>query len=1022
MNRSFIYKTKPFVALLITLTIPLVHLWAGTPPPALPNAKAALAKEFTSSVKPFLTKYCTGCHGAYSPKAQLNLTRFTDLQTVIADLPHWNLTRQRVHDVEMPPAESKQPTAKERQAVVAWIRSVRNMEATRQAGDPGTVLARRLSNSEYDNTIRDLTGVDMRPTKTFPLDPANQEGFDNSGESLTISPALAKKYYEAARSVAENLVLTSGGFAFASHPVMSEPDKDKFCVLRIVDFYRKQPTNIAVYLEGTWRYRHRSALGNPTATLKSIAKDAGISPKYLATVAQLLDDKSITVGPITNLQSKMDGIPAPTNDRDVAPTSHFQEVANWVNTLRQRIAWRFPNLNVPGEFTAGSYTNVLWKDNLYASARRTFDVSKLQVGSKDDTGIPQDEAARVPYITSFTQFASIFPDTFYIDERGLMEYDSQYERSGRFLTGGTHNATSYFRDDTPLMELVLDDNAKATLDTLWKDFEVVTEFNERMYLQGIFYERNEAQTILVTRDAEFNFAKSEDRMCASPASIDRFKKLYLAKAKRKGGIPETLAAYAAYFDRSTEGIERENRERSEAIPLHRKALLEFATKAWRRPLTPAEIKDLQITYNALQSKDGLSHDDAMRDSVVRILLSPHFLYRIDLDSDITSNSSADNGFSLTSTLQKKLQATPKQTQAALNDYALASKLSYFLWSSMPDAELMRLAAAGKLHEPTTLVAQTKRMIKDPKIQAMAVEFGGNWLDIRRFEEHNAVDRERFPSFDDNLRQAMFDEPIRFIVDGLQSNSSVLDWLYGKHTFVNGTLAKHYGMEDLNDFKNILSKPMQWIRVANADQYGRGGLFPMAAFLTKNASGLRTSPVRRGYWVVKRVLGEYIPPPPAVVPELPKDEKALGDKTLRQALQQHRNNPACSGCHARFDSYGLVFEGFGPIGELRKFDQGKNPIDTTAPFPGGIEKSGVAGLQEYIRTKRQQDFLDTFGRKLTTYALGRSLQPSDDALLANIQTKLKTTDYKIGSMFEAIVTSRQFRYRRISKSTTQATTE
>ena len=1022
MNRSFIYKTKPFFGLLVTLTIPLMHLWADTPPVTPPNAKAVLAKQFTSSVKPFLTKYCNGCHGAYSPKAQLNLTRFTDLQTVIADLPHWNLTRQRVHDVEMPPAESKQPTPKEREAVVTWIRSVRNMEANRQAGDPGTVLARRLSNSEYDNTIRDLTGVDMRPTKTFPVDPANQEGFDNSGESLTISPALAKKYYEAARSVAENLVLTSGGLTFASHPVMSEPDKDKFCVLRIVDFYRKQPTDIAAYLEGIWRYRHRNALGNPTATLNSIAKDAGISVKYLATVTQLLDDKSITVGPIAKLQSSMDAIPAPATAGEAAPTSRFKDVADWVKNLRQRIAWKFQNLNVPGEFTHGSYTNVLWKDNLYASARRKFDASKLQVGSKDDLGIPQDEAARQPYITSFTQFASIFPDTFYIDERGLMEYDSQYERSGRFLTGGTHNATSYFRDDTPLMDLVLDDKAKATLNTLWKDFEVVTEFNERMYLQGIFYERNEAQTILVTRDAEFNFAKSEDRMCASPASIDRFKKLYLAKAKRKGGTPETLAAYAAYFDRSTEGIEREHRERSEATPLHRKALLEFATKAWRRPLTPAEIKDLQVTYSTLQSKDGLSHDDAVRDSVIRILLSPHFLYRIDLDSDITSPSGADSGFSLTSTLQKKLQAAPKQTQAPLSDYALASKLSYFLWSSMPDTELMDLAAAGKLHEPTTLVAQTKRMIKDPKIQAMAVEFGGNWLDIRRFEEHNAVDRERFPNFDDSLRQAMFDEPIRFIVDGLQSNTSVLDWLYGKHTFVNATLAKHYGMEDLKASNDILSKPTQWIRVANADKYGRGGLLPMAAFLTKNASGLRTSPVRRGYWVVKRVLGEFIPPPPAVVPELPKDEKALGDKTLRQALQQHRNNPACSGCHARFDSYGLVFEGFGPIGELRKFDQSKNPIDTAAPFPGGIEKSGVAGLQDYIRTKRQQDFLDTFGRKLTTYALGRSLQPSDDALLASIQTKLRTTDYKIGSMLDAIVTSRQFRYRRTSKSTTLASTE
>jgi mono/diheme cytochrome c family protein len=1026
MDHMLTHRFRGLIALTATLTVPIMHLIAGAAPVA-PAAKPAptrteLAKQFQTTVKPFLATYCNNCHGATKPQAQLNLTRFTDITTVLADIPHWTMTKQRVADVEMPPAGAKQPKPAERQAVVKWIADVRTYEANRTAGDPGIVLARRLSNSEYDNTIRDLTGVDLRPTKAFPVDPANQEGFDNSGESLTISPALAKKYYEAARSVAENLVLTSGGFAFASHPVMSEPDRDKFCVLRIVDFYRKQPTDIATYLEGTWRFKHRNALGKPTATLDSIAKDANISPKYLKTVAQLLDDKTITVGPIAKLQATMDAIPAPTRADETAPKPRFQETANWIKNLRRHIAYRHSNLNVPGEFTPGSYTNVIWKDYLYASTRRKFDPSRLLIGSNEDSGIPQDEAARAPYIASFTKFASIFPDTFYIDERGLMEYDAQYERSGRFLTGGTHNATSYFRDDAPLLELVLDDATKKTLDTLWKDFEVVAEFNERMYLQGIFYERNEAQTILVTRDAEFNFAKSEDRKCASPASIAKFKELYLAKAKRKNAVPETLVAYAAYFDRSTEAIERENRERREAEPLHRKALLEFAGKAWRRPLTVTETKDLQATYTALRTKDGLSHEDAIRDSVTRILLSPRFLYRVDLDADIESLTQGDNGFALTSTLQQKLRTAPKQTQAPLNDFALASKLSYFLWSSMPDAELLKLAAAGKLHEPATLAAQTKRMIKDPKVKALAVEFGGNWLDIRRFEEHSAVDRERFPAFDDNLRQAMFDEPVRFIVDGLQNNTSVLDWLYGKHTFVNGPLAKHYGMDDLKVPDDILNDPKQWVRVDNATRYSRGGLLPMAAFLTKNASGLRTSPVRRGYWVVKRVLGEYIPPPPAVVPELPKDEKALGDRTLRQALSQHRDNPACSGCLARFDSYGLVFEGFGPIGELRKFDQGGKPVDTAAPFPGGIEKSGVVGLQEYIKTKRQQDFLDNFGRKLTTYALGRTLQPSDDLLLANIQSRLRTTDYKIGSMIEAIVNSRQFRYRRASTSTTVASKE
>jgi mono/diheme cytochrome c family protein len=310
------HRFRGLIALTATLTVPIMHLIAGASP-ITPAAKPVptrteLAKQFQTTVKPFLATYCNNCHGATKPQAQLNLTRFTDISTVLADIPHWSMTKQRVADVEMPPAGAKQPKPAERQAVVKWIADVRSYEANRTAGDPGIVLARRLSNSEYDNTIRDLTGVDMKPTKAFPVDPANQEGFDNSGESLTISPALAKKYYEAARSVAENLVLTSGGFSFSTHPVMSEPDRDKFCVLRIVDFYRQQPTDIAMYLEGVWRYRHRNALGTPAATLDSIAQNAKISPKYLKTVAQLLDDKSITVGPIAKLQASKDAIPAPT--------------------------------------------------------------------------------------------------------------------------------------------------------------------------------------------------------------------------------------------------------------------------------------------------------------------------------------------------------------------------------------------------------------------------------------------------------------------------------------------------------------------------------------------------------------------------------------------------------------------------------------------------------------------------------------------------------------------------------------
>jgi hypothetical protein len=292
------------------------------------------------------------------------------------------------------------------------------------------------------------------------------------------------------------------------------------------------------------------------------------------------------------------------------------------------------------------------------------------------------------------------------------------------------------------------------------------------------------------------------------------------------------------------------------------------------------------------------------------------------------------------------------------------------------------------------------MLKDDRASGLALEFAGNWLDFRRFEEINSVDRERFPSFNNDLREAMFQEPVRYIEDVIHNDRSVLDMLYGDYTFVNAVLARHYGMPD------VMGGPDTWVRVDNAHLYGRGGLLPMSAFLTQNAPGLRTSPVKRGYWVVRRVLGETIPPPPPVVPELPQDE-AKSDLPVRDLLAKHRENPVCAACHARFDSFGLAFEGYGPVGETRTKDLAGRPVDAQAVFPGGIQGAGFEGVLAFIREHRQKDFTDNFSRKLLAFALGRSLMLSDEPTVERMQTKLIANSYRFTPLVEIIVTSPQF---------------
>jgi Protein of unknown function (DUF1588)/Protein of unknown function (DUF1585)/Protein of unknown function (DUF1592) len=252
---------------------------------------------------------------------------------------------------------------------------------------------------------------------------------------------------------------------------------------------------------------------------------------------------------------------------------------------------------------------------------------------------------------------------------------------------------------------------------------------------------------------------------------------------------------------------------------------------------------------------------------------------------------------------------------------------------------------------------------------------------------------------------MFEEPVRFVIDVARADRSVLDFLYADHTFVNPPLARHYGMAVPK------GGPNDWVKVDDARQYGRGGLLPMAVFLTKNAPGLRTSPVKRGYWVVRRLLGERIPPPPPTVPELPRDEAASGEVSLPQLLARHRADKNCAGCHQRFDAVGLVFEGFGPIGERRTKDLGGRLVQTSALFPDGKERQGLEGLRQYLQDQRQDDFVDNLCKKLLSYALGRGLMLSDRKALAEMKATLRANNYALGNLIEAIVMTPQFRNQR-----------
>jgi hypothetical protein len=957
----------------------------------------ALDVRFRESVRPFLETYCLRCHGADKPKGDMDLSVFASVEAVAKDLPRWALVLEQLEAGSMPPAKAvPRPGAEDREGVIAWLAAVRKREATRNAGDPGPVPVRRLSNAEYDNTVRDLTGVDLRPTREFPVDPANEAGFDNSAESLSMSPALVKKYLEAARGVADHVVMTPDGLTFASHPVLADTDRDKYCVRRIIDFYKRQKTDHADYFLAAWRYKHRGESDRPASTLDGLADEMGLSRKYLATIWATLTEGPEDVGPIASLQAMWEGLPSP--DQTAEARAACERMRDFVVKLRGRLVPEVKNLTARG-IGEGTQPFVLWKNRQFAANRMRYAGGALEMQAADlglegaaarSLTVPEAPEDRDRYEQTFHRFCRTFPDAFYVSERARVYLAKEDKNNtGRLLSAGFHSMTGYFRDDGPLYELMLDEAGRQALDRLWREFDFITGAPMRQYASYLWFER--AETGFLKGDPDFDFVRAEDRDAASEAKMGRFAAVYLAKARRIGASDVAIQAIEDQFRIIGETIRRVEREHREAEPLHVAALQRFAERAYRGPLSEDERRGVADFYRDLREQDGLPHEDAVRDTIVGILMSPRFLYRVDL-----SAGSAEEG-----------EARPIRP---LSDLDLASRLSYFLWASMPDRELFDRAAAGDLHEPEVLVAQARRMLRDDRARGLAEEFAGNWLDFRRFQEHNSVDRGRFPSFNDELRRSMFEEPVRFFLDVAQRDLPIGQFLDGKHTFVNAALARHYGMPAPSDDA--------WAQVDDASAYGRGGLLPMAVFLTKNSPGLRTSPVKRGYWVVKRLLGEHIPAPPTDVPELPADEAKLGERTLRETLALHRAEKSCAGCHERFDPIGLAFEGYGPVGEARKLDLGGRPVDDHAAFPGGSEGNGIDGLRAYLKTRRHAEFVDNLCRKLLAYGLGRNLLPSDDATAEEMRRRLDSKGDRFGVLVETIVTSPQFRNKRVEVGTSE----
>lgn len=435
---------------------------------------------------------------------------------------------------------------------------------------------------------------------------------------------------------------------------------------------------------------------------------------------------------------------------------------------------------------------------------------------------------------------------------------------------------------------------------------------------------------------------------------------------------------------------------SDTEPAHLAALMRFAATAWRRSLTEDERVSLQSLYQSLRLTE-MPHDESIRLGLARILTSPAFLYRHETVLDA---------------------AEPHP----VNDLELANRLSYFLWSSMPDAQLRAVAEAGQLtgtlpgHAPNTdpvsgtgrdsgavaqpddeVVRQARRMLKDARIRRLAVQFACQWLQVRDFDQNSDKNERLFPEFAE-LKDDMYEETVRFFEDMFRSDGSILSILDADHAFLSEPLARHYGIE----WSQVEpGSSAAWRRVDGLQGLGRGGVLGMATFLASQSGASRTSPILRGNWVYETLLGERLPRPPAGVPTLP--EEAPAGLTDRQLIEQHSSSAACAKCHIRIDPYGFALEKYDPVGRLRPAT-----VDTKATLADGTSIDGMEGLRRHLLNERRDDIVRHFCRKLLGYSLGREVQLSDRPLLDQMLRDLSQNGYRVGMAVDTIVQSSQFR--------------
>lgn len=900
---------------------------------------------FRTHVIPLLQQYCYECHGDGASAGDLELDRYQTREQMVQATKTWQkvIAYTRNHVMPAPEAESHPSQDQRDQLVAAMQQALYQFDPANP--DPGRVTIRRLNRTEYRNTVRDLLGVTFDPTIDFPQDDTGY-GYDNIGDVLSLPPMLMEKYLVAAEKLLDEAIppqrvqqevrRVAATEARASFDAPGDRVRDGWVKLSSDE---EDSLSVAGESPAPAEFRVR-VLAYASYFAPPPAGSTDNEPLKLSF---MVDDAVAGELDVTADQSKPQwyemrvGVPA---GRHVLRTA----------MLRRRGLEADKHISdgrIGHEQPGAIHVKELLIEGPVAGAVQRFSGDRLKTAGET----PQRQGRTV--VLHRTNDQATAEAKIPSDGKYVLRLQAYADHAG---------------NEPPKVELQLDGKPLETFSiTAPSAYQPApgapeVESSARRAVPHVY----QLQTTLAAgqRKLSVRFTNNLlDKENPNPNRRDRNVYVQYLDVVQLNGEP----ASPPMAQPMRKLFAKHNGDGGA-----RTILSEFTLRAWRRPPQSEEIAGLMQLYRFAR-KNGEDFHGGVKHAMKGVLVSSSFLFRG--------------------------EPAPADQDAVhpIGEYELASRLSYFLWSTMPDDELLDLAAKGRLRG--NLEAQVRRMLASPKADELAENFAGQWLQFRNLDAAHPDDK-LFEGYSDRMRDAMKRETRMFFESIMREDRSLLDILTADYTFVNERLAKHYGIDGV--------KGEQFRRVSLADT-PRRGVLTHGSVLTLTSNPTRTSPVKRGKWVLENLLGAAPPPPPPDLPPLISDgEKLTG--TVRQQLEKHRADPTCASCHAPMDPIGFGLENFDPIGAWREKD-GAHPIDATAAFIGGPEFTGPRELAELLATTRRNDFLRAATENTLTFALGRGVEPYDQPAVDTIVKTLQADDAKFATLILGVVKSVPFQMRR-----------